>query len=75
MTINHRPLDPKATETPELARHRDSLYTRLETGYERIERVIAAGDSPKAWENFWIDLLREYERVCDELTHRAREDL
>jgi hypothetical protein len=50
-----------------LEAHRDSLYERLELGYERIERGLAAGEEVTTWEDFWVALLREYERVCDEL--------
>lgn len=50
-----------------LEEHRDSLYQRLEQGYERIERGLATGGDVTTWEDFWVSLLHEYERVCDEL--------
>jgi hypothetical protein len=50
-----------------LATYRDSLYERLELGYERIERGLATGEDMTTWEDFWVALLREYERVCEEL--------
>lgn len=50
-----------------LEAHRDSLYRRLELGYARIERGLAEGEEVTTWEDFWVSLLREYERVCDEL--------
>ena len=50
-----------------LEAHRDSLYQRLELGYERIERGLAEGEEVTTWEEFWVALLREYERVCDDL--------
>lgn len=52
--------DPRASR-------RDSLYQRLEVGYDKIERGLAEGRDMSSWEDFWADLLREYERVCDEL--------
>jgi hypothetical protein len=50
-----------------LEARRDSLYRRLEIGYERIERGLAEGDNVATWEDLWVALLREYEGVCDEL--------
>jgi hypothetical protein len=54
-------------ETVELERKRRTLARRLEDGYARIDQAIAQGADVAAWETFWIDLLREYESVCDEL--------
>ncbi len=54
-----------------LADHRDSLYARLEIGYERIERGLREDQDVTTWEDFWVDLLREYERVCDALTEHV----
>lgn len=51
-----------------LAAHRDSLYARLDVGYERIERGLEDGQDVATWEDFWCDLLREYEKVCAALT-------
>lgn len=50
-----------------LAAHRDSLYARLAIGYERIERGLVDGQDVTTWEDFWVALLKEYERVCDAL--------
>lgn len=50
-----------------LEAHRDSLYHRLELGYARIERGLSEGEEVTTWEDFWVNLLHEYERVCDEL--------
>lgn len=54
-------------DTADLAEHRDTLYRRLELGYERIARGLAEGKDVAAWEDFWVALLKEYEAVCDEL--------
>lgn len=56
-----------SNEPAALRAHRDSLCARLEQGYERIERGLAGGEEVETWEDFWLALLREYERVCDEL--------
>ena len=61
-TIAVQQLDRDAREA-----HRDSLYQRLEQGYERIERGLADGSDVSTWEDFWVSLLHEYEQVCDEI--------
>lgn len=58
---------PTPQDADVLEKHRDSLYRRLELGYERIERGLAEGSDVTTWEDFWVALLREYEQVCDEL--------
>ena len=66
------PLEPcggSAGET--LAARRDRLSARLEVGWEKIDRVEAAGGDANALTDFWIALLREYERVCDRLAAEA----
>lgn len=44
-----------------------ALVRRLEDGYSRIEQAVRAGEDVAAWETFWIDLLRQYEALCDGL--------
>ena len=46
---------------------RDALYRRLEDGYRKVEQGLVEGRDVADWETFWIELLREYERVCDDL--------
>lgn len=46
---------------------RETLNRRLEDGYRRIEEAQAQGRDVKHWEEFWIQLLREYEALCDGL--------
>ena len=46
---------------------RHALEQRLEDGYRRIEEARLNQLDVRAWEDFWIQLLREYERVCDEI--------
>lgn len=54
-----------------LEANRDRLYAKLEAGYERIEAQLKEPTIPDSelgeWERFWSELLREYERVCEEL--------
>ncbi len=45
----------------------ETLERRLEDGYRRIEEAKVQGRDVKAWEEFWIQLLREYEEICDGL--------
>jgi hypothetical protein len=55
----------------DIEQRRDSLARRLDDGHDRIKQAIAEGSDVTAWEEFWIDLLREYEAVCDELAAAA----
>lgn len=55
--------------------YRESLYRRLENGYRKVEQGLAEGCDMTTWEAFWIDLLREYERVCDDLDKDKDKDL
>lgn len=48
-----------------------SLERRLEDGYLRIEDARRAGQDTSAWEDFWIQLLRQYESLADELAEAA----
>ncbi|MBX6341005.1 MAG: hypothetical protein IRY97_00995 [Thermomicrobiaceae bacterium] len=57
----------ESTDPAELEQRRDALYRRLEHGYERIEQALREGQDVTRWEEFWIALLDEYERICDEL--------
>jgi transposase len=49
----------------------DVLRQRLESGYERIELARQSGIDTRTWEDFWVNLLHEYEAVCDELDQAA----
>jgi len=39
---------------------RDRLQRRLEVGDRRIAEAQQAGQKTTGWEDFWIELLREY---------------
>ena len=45
----------------------ETLEHRLDDGYRRIEEARLQGRDVQAWEEFWIQLLREYEEICDGL--------
>jgi hypothetical protein len=60
-----------ASDNPELERRRLCLARRLDDGYRRIDHAVVSGTDVSAWESFWIELLREYEAVCDELQEAA----
>ncbi len=47
------------------------LEQRLEDGYCRIEQALVEGVDVRAWEQFWLDLLAEYEAVCLDLAAAA----
>ncbi len=47
------------------------LEQRLEDGYRRIEQALAEGADVRAWEQFWLQLLAEYEAVCSDLAQAA----
>ena len=55
----------RAVEDEELRRERTALQLRLEDGYQRIERALQAGQDVTRWEDFWVQLLAQYEQVCD----------
>jgi len=54
---------------------RQTLESRLDDGYRRIDQALHAGEDVRAWEDFWIRLLHEYEAVCDERHEFGSEDL
>jgi hypothetical protein len=45
---------------------RDRLARRLDDGWARIDAAALAGEDVEGWETFWINLLREYEALCEE---------
>jgi len=51
--------------------HRASLEHRLHEGYLRIEEALAAGQDVTSWERFWIELLHQYEFICNQLRQAA----
>ena len=55
------------SERTALETRRDTLYERLESGYQRIEHGLTDGRDVTTWEDLWLTLLNEYEEVCDQL--------
>lgn len=51
----------------EIGGRRESLARRLDDGYRRIDEALREGTDVADWERFWIQLLHEYEAVCDDL--------
>jgi hypothetical protein len=43
------------------------LQHRLNDGWAMIDAGKAKGTDTRAWEDFWIKLLHEYERLADRL--------
>jgi hypothetical protein len=41
------------------------IAKRLNDGYTRIEVARQNGEDVEAWQDFWIDLLHQYEESCD----------
>jgi len=50
---------------------RRTLERRLDDGFQRIDQALRDGADVAAWEDFWIQLLREYESLCDDLAAAA----
>lgn len=48
-----------------------TLERRLDDGYRRIESAKQAGQRIGAWEEFWVQLLHEYESLADDLAEAA----
>lgn len=64
MAVRHRPVHLSPL-TPNLSLR--TLERRLDDGYRRIDQGIADGINVARWEEFWIDLLRQYEMQADQL--------
>lgn len=51
------------------------LEARLRDGFERIGEAMNRGVEVQNWERHWIELLREYEAVSDELAAAVPEQV
>ena len=48
------------------------LEVRLQEGFTRIGEAMNKGVAPEHWETKWVELLREYEAISDEIAaHHA----
>lgn len=45
----------------------DALEARLHDGFTKIGEARNQGSAVENWERHWVELLREYERLSDEL--------
>ena len=45
----------------------ERLVSRLEDGFDKIIAASAKGQDTTRWEDVWLQLLADYERLCDEL--------
>ena len=55
----------------ELVARRAAVARRLDDGYRRIDQAMLSGEDIVAWEDFWIELLSQYESLSDELERAA----
>lgn len=44
---------------------KEEYIERLDIGAAKIEEARAQGKDVHTWEDYWIQLLRQYEAVCD----------
>jgi hypothetical protein len=67
----------KEAQIAELRAKQANLVTRLDAGAEKIENGKFSGVNPKTiegWEDFWMNLLQEYEDVCVQIHHLEHPD-
>ncbi len=50
-----------------LSEKRDEYVERLDVGAAKIEEARGQGKDVTSWEDYWIQLLHQYEAVCDKL--------
>jgi hypothetical protein len=65
-------MTPKTEETREdvlkrLIAKRDEYTERLDIGAIKIEQARRQGKDVTLWEDYWIQLLRQFEFVCDKI--------
>lgn len=72
MTRSTLPRESEDSPTlPVAGDQQEELARRLEAGYDYIERMIESGHDVTRLEDFWIQLLRQYEAVCEGLAEAA----
>jgi hypothetical protein len=54
-----------------LIEKRDEYVERLDIGAAKIEEARSQGKNVTLWEDYWIQLLRQYEAICDKLRDLA----
>lgn len=55
-----------------LIEKRDEYVERLDIGAAKIEEARSQGKDVTLWEDYWIQLLRQYEAICDKLRDFTR---
>jgi hypothetical protein len=50
-----------------LEEKKQEYQERLDIGGAKIEEARSQGRDVTAWEDYWIQLLRQFEAVCDKL--------
>jgi hypothetical protein len=63
------------TELELLIARRDDYVTRLDAGMVKIEEARNEGKDVSKWENFWSQLLMEYEKCCDRINELQKEQV
>jgi len=66
---DHEPYNVVPRE--ELVARRAAVARRLDDGYHRIDQALVSGEDITAWEDFWIELLSQYETLSDEVERAA----
>jgi hypothetical protein len=54
----------------DLEEMRDSLYQNLEKGYTYIEQKLEKGEDTREAEDYWQELLKQYNMVTEEIRHK-----
>lgn len=55
----------KTPSLEQLKTRRDEYKERLDIGALKIEEARGRGKDVTAWEDYWIQLLRQWEALCD----------
>ncbi len=62
---------PEPLSISATAGYLEALERRLTDGYTRIEVARSRGQDVTAWEEFWIELLHQYEMAVDDFPEAA----
>jgi uncharacterized coiled-coil DUF342 family protein len=57
-----------------LTKKRAEYVKRLDDGAAKIEEARSQGKDVTSWEDYWLQLLRQYEAVCDKLRDLQAEE-
>lgn len=62
------PQQERAGAIARLEEKKKEYEERLTIGADKIEEARGQGKDVTSWEDYWIQLLRQFEAVCDKLT-------